>query len=169
MLFPYFREPDNFAYRLAEAAPCSLCGAHGLWFSAGGFYGREMIDCICDTCLASGKLKELGIETNDAMEGSQEEIDFIVYATSALPTWQDRVWPRIDGRFCVFERFASQEDFVDKAEFIASFGDRYPGSDLDWLWGVLPAKRLPHHRQGGDVTVYLFTSNGTKHCTWDAN
>lgn len=169
MLFPYFRDPDNFAYHLAEAAPCSLCSAPGLWFSAGGFYGRETIDCICDTCLAAGKLKALGIETNDAMEGSQEEIDIIVYATPALPTWQDRVWPRIDGRFCVFERFASREDFVDKAEFIASFGDRYPGSDLDWLWEILPAKRLTHHRQGGDVTVYLFTNNGAKHCTWDAN
>ncbi len=72
MKFKYFRDPENFAFRVDDNSKCSICGAVGLWFDAGGFYGGNEIDCICDNCLADGKLKELEIETNEAFDGSAE-------------------------------------------------------------------------------------------------
>lgn len=43
-------------------------------------------------------------------------------------------------------------------------------TDFDWLWDVLPEKKIINHKEGNyDVSVYLFTSNGKKYCTWDAN
>ena len=169
--FRYFRDPDNFAFRVERALPCSVCEVEGLWFDAGGFYGTNEIECICDDCLASGKLKELEIETNEASQGPPEEIETIIYKTPALPTWQDRVWPYIDGSYCVFERMASKADFKDKYEFQGSFShDDKEQSDLEWLWNILPDKKINNHREGNfDVSVYLFTLGNKKHCTWDAN
>jgi len=171
MKFKYFRDPENVAFRADDNSKCSICGAVGLWFDAGGFYGGNEIDCICDNCLADGKLKELEIETNEAFEGSVEEQETIIYRTPALPTWQDRVWPFINGQYCVFERMASKADFVDKDEFKGSFSDfEKENSDMDWLWEMLSEKRIANHKDGNfNVSVYLFTCNGKKYCTWDAS
>jgi len=171
MKFKYFRDPDNFAFRVEDELPCSVCGKVGLWFDAGGFYGFSEIECICDDCLADGKLKELEIETNQAFEGSTEEKETIIYKTPGLPTWQDKVWPFVDGQYCVFERMASKADFKSKEEFQASFSGReQENSDLDWLWDILPDQQIANHKDGNfDVSVYLFTCNGKKICTWDAN
>lgn len=170
MKFKYFRDPDNFAFKTDSESDCSVCGRLGKWFDAGGFYGVDDIECICDDCLAGGRLKELEIETNEASNGSVEEIDEIIYATPSLPTWQDRIWPYINGNYPVFERIASKEDFDDINEFKAAFStEDADSSDLDWLWEILPDKKLKSYHQGGDVTVYLFSSNSGKHCKWDAN
>lgn len=148
-----------------------MCGNTGIWFDAGGFYGSTEIDCICDTCLAGGKLRDLGIETNEGLEGTQEQKEEIVYRTPALPTWQDRWWPYVDGDYCVFEKIASKTDFRDESDFIASFSDQdNKSSDLSGLWEMLPSKEISSIANGNyDVSVYLFTRNGRKHCTWDAS
>ena len=170
MKFRYFRDPDNFAFKTDSEIECSVCGKLGVWFDAGGFYGIDEIECICEECLAAGKLKDLEIEANEASKGSPEEAEEIIYATPALPTWQDRIWPYVDGNYCVFERIASKEDFDSKDEFKASFPSKVAEhSDLDWIWEILPDKRVKNYRQGGDVTVYLFSNNGKKYCKWDAN
>ncbi|TCI01297.1 hypothetical protein EZV61_18660 [Corallincola luteus] len=170
MNFKYFRDPDNFAFKTDEPMKCSVCGMLGVWFDAGGFYGIDEIECICDECLAAGKLKALEIEANEAFGGSAEENDEIIFATPALPTWQDRVWPYVDGSFCVFERIASKQDFDSKEEFKRAFSNKVAEqSDLEWLWQTLPEKTVENYQQGGDVTVYLFSNNGAKYCTWDAN
>ncbi len=169
--FKYFRDPDNFAFRIDVASPCSICKTKGQWFDAGGFYGSNEIECICHKCLAEGKLIDLGIETNEASEGTTEEVETIIYKTPALPTWQDRIWPFVDGQYCVFERMASKEDFESKEEFQNSFSaSNKEHSDLDWLWEILPERRINNHLEGNfDVSVYLFTYGEKKHCTWDAN
>ena len=170
MKFKYFRDPDNFAYRTQLDAKCSICGSIGIWFDASGLYGVKEIECICDNCLAAGKLKELDIETNEATNGSKEEMEEIMYATPSLPTWQDSIWPYVNGQYPVFERIASKEDFDDKQEFQSSFSTEVvDNSDLDWLWETLPEKKINKYQDGGDVTVYLFSINNTKFCTWDAN
>jgi len=104
-MFRYFRDPDNFAFKVDQASPCSVCGRVGLWFDAEGFYGANEIECICDDCLAQGRLKELEMETNEASEGTEEEKDIIRFRTPALPIWQDRMWPFVNGQYCVFERW----------------------------------------------------------------
>ena len=171
MKFKYFRDPDNFAFRVDQNSNCSICGSEGLWFDASVFYGVNEIECICDDCLAEGKLEVLEIETNEAFEGAEEERKVIIYKTPALPTWQDRLWPYINGQFCIFERMASKADFENKEEYINSFSSKdKENSDLDWLWEILPEKRINNHQDGNyDVSVYLFTCNGQKFCTWDAN
>lgn len=170
MKFKYFRDPDNFAFKTESESECSVCGKLEKWFDAGGFYGIDGIECICGDCLATGKLKKLEIETNEASNGSVEEIEEIIYATPAFPTWQDCVWPYINGSYPIFERIASKEDFKDMNEFKASFSSKDAEvSDLDWLWEILPEKKLKNYQQCGDVTIYLFSSNGGKYCKWDAN
>ena len=171
MKFKYFRDPDNFAYKIKEVSNCSLCDKIGLWFDARGFYGINEIECICDECLLAGRLKELEIETNDAQDGSSEDIETIIYKTPPLPTWQDRDWLFINNSYCIFEKIASKTDFESKEEFQASFSESDKNdSDLDWLWEVLPDKQITNHEDGNyDVSVYLFTCDGRKHCTWDAN
>lgn len=171
MNFKYFRDPDNFAFRVDEDSECAICGKLGLWFDAGGFYGEHEIDCICDSCLSAGKLKELEIEINQVLEGEGVEKDVILYQTPALPTWQDRFWPFIDGEYCIFERMASKEDFLSQEEFKNSFSEFDKDStDLEWLWSILPERRIDNHVDGNfDVSVYLFTRGNKKHCIWDAN
>ncbi|HBN76401.1 MAG TPA: hypothetical protein DD473_11405 [Planctomycetaceae bacterium] len=170
--FTYFRDPQNFAFRTDEAKPCSACGEKGIWLDGSGFYGARDIDCICYTCLSEGKLKELEIETNETFEGSDEQKEIIVFRTPALPTWQDRYWPFRDGDYCIFEKIASKLDFIDKAEFINSFStEDQEDSDLNDVWErYLPEKPIASIQDGNyDISVYLFTRNGKKHCTWDAS
>ncbi|MFT5029161.1 MAG: hypothetical protein ACI9VS_001596 [Candidatus Binatia bacterium] len=169
--FKYFRDPKNFAYKIDDSRPCSLCGKEGVWFDGGGFYGVADIDCICETCLADGKLKALEIEINEAFEGTEEQKEEIVYRTPALPTWQELRWPFVDGDYCVFEKIASKSDFADKEEFEGAFTEEEKKiSDLDAVWDRMPAKTITSIQDGNyDVSVYLFSRNGSKHCTWDAS
>lgn len=171
MKYKYFRDPINFAFRVENETPCSICNESGIWFDAGGYNGSNEIDCICDKCLSNGELKKLDIESNEASEGSIEEIETIIYMTPSLPTWQDNVWPFIEGEYCIFEKIASKKDFRDKEEFVNSFSDSDKAdSDLNWLWDILPEQQIRNLKEGNfDVSVYLFTSNGKNVCIWDAN
>ena len=171
MKYKHFRDPDNFAYRLEDEADCSICKNKGLWFDAGSFYGVNEIDCICDKCLMSGELQSLSIETNEAFDGDKKDINEIIYKTPALPTWQGREWPFIDGQYCIFEKIASKVDFASKKDFIFSFPEsERKDSDLDWLWDVLPEKKITNVKNANyDISVYLFSINGKKFCTWDAS
>ena len=170
--FRYFRYPRHFALRTEDAKPCSICKNEGIWLDGCGFYGSATIECICDTCLSEGKLQALNIETNEAFYGTAEQQTEIIFRTPALPTWQDRNWPFRDGDYCVFEKIASKLDFADKAEFISSFSDEdQQNSDLSDIWErYLSDKRITSIRDGNyDISIYLFTRNGRKHCTWDAS
>lgn len=171
MKFKYFRDPDNFAFKVDRLSACSICGEEGYWFDAGGFYGDNDIACICDICLADGRLENLGIETNTTSGGDGEEARIILYRTPALPTWQCKAWPRVNGEYCVFERMASKADFESKEEFMVSFfALDHESSHLDRLWEILPEKRISNHIEGNfDVSVYLFTCQGKKYCIWDAS
>jgi len=171
MKFKYFRDPDNFAFKVDEESDCAICGSSGFWFDAGSFYGENEIDCICDECLLEGKLEDLGIETNAAFGGALVETAAIIHKTPALPTWQDMNWPHIDGEYCVFERMASKADFENKEEFMSSFSAQdKENSDLELLWKILPEKRISNYLEGNyNVSIYLFTCHGQKLCTWDAS
>jgi len=170
MKFRYFRDPDNFAFKIEEEQQCSVCKDVGRWFDAGGFFGVNEIDCICDNCLSEEKLEELEIETNEAFEGTDEEKREIIYKTPALPTWQGNRWPYVVGGYCVFERIASKEDFDGKDDFVGSFSNSdTKNSDMEWLWDSLPVKIIKNVNEGADISVYLFSRNGKKHCTWDSS
>lgn len=169
--FKYFRDPNNFAYKMSEETECSVCKIVGVWFDASGFYGSQEIECICDNCLEAGKLIDLDIYTNaDVYGGNQEATNTVMYKTPKLPSWQDIVWPSIDDEYCVFERFASKEDFDDFDDFQKACSKADDGnSDLNFLWKSMPNKRIKNYNEGPDLTVYLFSYEGTKYCIWDAN
>ena len=171
MNFKYFKDPDNFSYKMKSEEKCSICNAIGIWFDAGGFYGSGKLNCICDRCLINGELEELEKFTNDVYMGNEEQIREIAYRTPSLSTWQDIEWPFLNNDYCIFEKFASKEDYTNKQEFIESILSS--DKDLtvfDSLWSALPDKKIKNIKDGNyNTTVYLFSSNGKKVSTWDAN
>ncbi len=170
MEFKYFRKPNSFAFRTDTPKGCSICGMQGIWFDGSGFNGTKDIECVCEQCLTSGKLKELEIETNIVREYGNEDADEIVFATPSLPTWQDCVWPCIDERFLVFERIASKQDFANKDEFKSAHLPEVDAiTDFDFLWDTLPDQQLKNYQEGGDISVYLFSNGDKKYWLWDAN
>lgn len=171
MKYQYFRDPDNYSYKIDEESDCAICGKIGIWFDGGGFFGVEEIDCICDSCLESGKLKELRIETNSTLSNIGSATEIILYKTPPLPTVQDGEWPIVNGNYCIFEKIASKPDFVSEEEFNSSFSDSdREEADLEWLWSVLPEVKITSLANANyDITVYLFSAGNNKYCTWDAS
>ncbi|PTY38442.1 hypothetical protein BGP77_12075 [Saccharospirillum sp. MSK14-1] len=169
MRFKYFRDPDNFAHKIEESLACSICNTEGHWFDAASFYGVHEIACICDRCLAAGKLEPLGIATNEALGSNTEDLKTIIHRTPPLPTWQDQIWPIMNGEYCVFEKIASKTDFDNKAAFTGAFSkEDQTSTDLDWLWNKLPEEPVANLAQGNfTVSVYLFSCHGIQLCTWD--
>jgi uncharacterized protein CbrC (UPF0167 family) len=170
MNFEYFRYPEKFSFMTENPESCSVCSEIKKCFDAAGYSGVRDIDYICVDCLKAGKLIELGIESNLNFDDGSEAAKTITYKTPALPTWQDTVWPMVDGRFPIFECIASKEDFNDRNEFLNSFIEEdQTKSDIEWIWDSLPPKKLNSYKDGGDVSVYLFTLDSKKYWIWDAN
>ena len=170
MTFEYFKYPEKFAFLIEKPMPCSTCEEIGVWFDAGGYSGVEDIDCICYSCLKSGKLFDLEIEANINFDDGSDAAKTITYKTPALPAWQDTVWPIINGEFPVFECIASKEDFQNKDDFLYSFIEGEQKKDeIEWIWDSLPDKKLNKYSEGGDISVYLFSLNNEKHWVWDAS
>jgi len=177
----YFPDAHNFSYQTDVETPCSICKTVGICFDAGGYYGSNEIECICENCLAKGALIELDIETNEISheelskflteEEANELGNEIVYKTPALPTWQDRDWPIVNQEVCTFIKIADKHDFSTKVEFKNSFIEHYQtGTDFDWLWEMLPNEKITNYKNGNyDVSIYLFKNSKGIHCTWDAN
>ena len=170
MSFKYFRDPDNFSFKMDSKAKCAICDRVGLWFDGDMYCGENEIECICDSCLSEGKLIPLDISTNmtESEDGNANQIS---YCTPCLPCWQDQFWPFVDGDYCIFEKVASQKDFTDKHDFEHSFSkSEKEHTDLDWLWNMMPETAVQNLKDGAfDVCVYIFTRKGKKFCTWDCN
>lgn len=170
MEFEYFKHPEKFAFLTDGPMPCSVCHDTKICFDAGGYPGVNDIECICASCLKAGKLIDLDIEPNMTFDDGSEAAKTITYKTPSLPTWQDTVWPTIDGKHPVFECIASKQDFTDKQDFLSYFfEDSQSKEDVGWLWDSLPDKKLNSYKEGGDVSVYLFSLGNQKYWVWDAN
>ena len=172
MEFTYFKNPTSFAFLTDQEQPCSICKDVQICFDTGGYAGVNEIDCICTHCLKSGKLKSLEIEANQFYFDDSDESIELTYMTPALPTWQETIWPCIDGEFPVFEKIASKQEFENKDEFINTYysqDNEEEPNNIDWLWEMLPEKTLKSYKDAHDISVYLFTKNGEKYWVWDAN
>ena len=170
MEFEYFRYPEKFAFLTDEPMPCSVCHDRTICFDAGGYPGVNDIECVCAECLKTGKLIDLEIEPNMIFNDGSEAANTIAYRTPALPTWQDTAWPTIDGQPPIFECIASKQDFVDKQEFLDCFVENtQKKEDVAWLWDCLPDKKLNSYKEGGDISVYLFSLGNKKYWVWDSN
>ncbi|WP_345848805.1 CbrC family protein [Shewanella algae] len=170
MEFLYFKYPEKFAFLTDEPKSCSICHDTKVCFDAVGYSGINDIECICESCLKAGKLIDLEIEPNLIFDDGSEAANTITYKTPALPTWQDTPWPTIDGQYPIFECIVSKQDFSDKHEFLDCFIEgSQTKSDIEWLWDALPDRKLSTYKEGGDISVYLFSLGNKKYWVWDAN
>lgn len=145
------------------------------------FLGEEEIDCICDSCLASGALIDMDICANDidfetVEEAITDEDEFdrltneIIYQSPKLPTWQDCYSPFADGDFATFIKIASKLDFGNNFEtFKASLVE--DSSHAKDLWANMPDHKITSLATGNyDQSVYLFRScKGKLISLWDCN
>jgi uncharacterized protein CbrC (UPF0167 family) len=180
--FEYFADPMNFAHLAKSGTLCNFCQSDGPCFDGAGFYGMVEDYSVCPDCLRAGRLAEDGVSTNEVTDtdlvdsvGSKsraaELVRIIEHCTPALPTWQDREWPFIDGEPCRFVKIASQQDFSGPDELFNAVPelDRL-GHDAGSLWEMLPDKRITSIVDGNyDVSFYLFEVGTQKLCTWDCS
>jgi len=170
MEFKYFKHPQKFAYLTKDEKTCSVCQDTKICFDAGGYSGINDIDYVCAECLKAGKLIDLEIEPNMIFDDGSEAAKTITYRTPALPTWQDTVWPTIDGQHPVFDCIASKKDFENKQDFLDCFIEgNQTKEEIEWLWDVLSDKQLNSYKEAGDLSVYLFILGDKKYWVWDAN
>ncbi|MCG9629008.1 hypothetical protein L1D34_29855 [Vibrio mediterranei] len=91
MKFEYFSDTENFAFRVEETKPCSICSDVGIWFDAEVYAGRNSIECVCDGCLSSGALIGLEIEPNYCAKNGTDASVTITYKTSPYPAQSSKV------------------------------------------------------------------------------
>lgn len=181
-MFRYFQDPLNFSYVREDNAPCHFCGSTESRIDGSHCRGEASIDAVCFDCLRNGKLIDLDLSFNDVdlkridacipdVEKREDITNQIIYCTPPLPTWQDTLWPFVDGDFCTFLKIASKRDFKGQIEFSATVHDEYKElNDPDELWSFLPDREIRNLSEGQyNVSVYLFQRGNRLVTTWDAN
>ena len=158
--FRYFADPAHFSHLADAGTPCDFCAETALTFDGSGYYGTRDVGAICARCLRTGKLAEIDVSTNEvavsdlpSLLGSEkrarEVVREIECCTPALPTWQDREWPFLNGEFPRFIKIASRVDFVDKVDLYDSVPEAERlGHDADALWDMLPDGSYEQRRPG---------------------
>lgn len=151
-------------------------------FDARGFYGTQPLNAVCSVCLKAGRLAEIGASTNEVavqelvrLLGSEERADEvrveIECRTPALPTWQDRQWPILDGECPRFIKIASRPDFMDQEDFLTSIPEELRlGQNAQTLWDMLPREPITSIADGNyHTSFYLFSGSRGKLCRWDCS
>ena len=203
MKFTYFDNPLKFSPLREGLATCDICDEEKICFDAELFYGEEQITAICPDCLAEGKLKEKDIFT---CEGDTEELrrqlksmhpgwsdkeietdvarktSTLEKTTPHLLSWQDWVWPSIDGDYGTFIGYGSKALYVSLAPgtdgeqlFKNSFYYTVEeDADIDSFWEeFLPEKAINDYEESTDLDTlfYVFKSlhSDTIVTVWDAS
>ncbi len=126
-IFRYF--PDAYAVLKVYRDVCDVCGQTGTCVP-GVYYGQKDYSQICGGCIAGGRLKELGIHTNEAdipglkeqLKGqgmpddqikrlARERTDELEYRTPGFATFQNIAWPACCGDYCSYLHEAGQADY----------------------------------------------------------
>lgn len=181
MTFPYFSDPENFAYVRNDSAPCAFCSSTANRLDGGLLYGDVDLDAVCFDCVRRGALIERDISTNSVNldevrealgdDAAETLTNIIVYCTPKLPSWQDTFWPFVDGDFATFVKIASKIDFADKHQFAESIiPDGISEPDPVWQWEMLPDHAITNIKEGQyDITTYLFRRDDRILTIWDAS
>lgn len=130
-VFRYFERPHDFSTYQTEPRKCDFCRQVRFGY-AGPFYGSgDDVEFICEECLASGRLAERGITTNEGdiaalerqlaelrpdLDGKQRaalasaRTAELESRTPSVITWQDFSWPAHCGDYCVFVKEVGAPD-----------------------------------------------------------
>lgn len=118
--YRYIARPHQDSTYQLETHPCRLCHRHRSGY-AGPFLGDQLVDQVCEECLAAGRLAAVGLRTNTGDQHTlreqlhqrypawtAEEVEAQVQQQSAevetrtppLQTWKPWAWPAHCGEYC---------------------------------------------------------------------
>jgi uncharacterized protein len=180
--FRYFQDPHHFSTYSDEAQSCDICNRVRSGYE-GPFYGEEAPDWVCEECLATGRLVEFDVTTNEAdrealiqqicqlhPELTDVEVEAIAahrtsiieHATPSLVTWQPYEWPAHCGDYCRYLREVGIPDLIELAPdrdgqtfFGRHLHEGYE-TDVSEVWDTIRPDSPHTHRGGYSVGVYLF-------------
>ncbi len=184
--FKYFAEPELLT-ELSKDTECSLCGETTVCFPAEAQDEQGSIEAICPDCLASGKLMNRDITTVDGdmnelerqlsvlhPEMSKTEIVMLAdekkeeleKTTPPLITFEDWLWPCIDGDYCRFIGYGSRAFYDKHADkggknlFINSlYNKAISKAEAEYLWDeVLSEEEIKDYEDSTieDTVFYVF-------------
>jgi uncharacterized protein CbrC (UPF0167 family) len=148
----------------------------------GGYSGRELVDLVCESCLAGGRLAERGLTANeldigrlrtqlgdtDAIEAMRAEVE---ERTPPLTTWQDWWWPVHCAAPCRFEQEVGRAELeaLARGDDIDAFLEEHAYDDAPPWDAVAPA--APQRGEAYTLAVYLFrcTVCDRPVLVWDAD
>jgi len=181
MTFTYFRQPHEFSTYKSEPQTCEVCKMVGLGYS-GPFYGEKDIEFVCEECLLSGKLAEVGVFANsgnvrslrEQLEKLHSEFDEnqvkdlverrnseLEHRTPNIVTWQDFEWPAHCGDYCCFIKEVGKPEL----DSLASNGDGQSffaehlidgGVNIADIWQSIRPDEPKDNTVAYSVGVYLF-------------
>lgn len=198
--YRYFAEPHAFAHYSPMPRRCNVCGRVALGYH-GPFAGAGTghIEFVCDDCLASGRLAELGASLNEGdaealeeqlrdlhPELSEDEIARLVHErsaeleqrTPAMVTWQGFFWPAHHGDYCRYIKEVGQRDLVTLAPdgdgfayFRACCRNLYGAEHAREVWESMRPDAPRDSRTAYSTGFYLFQclTCGTHIIMWDAD
>jgi uncharacterized protein CbrC (UPF0167 family) len=181
--FRYFEHPHQFSTYQDEPQQCEVCGREQPGYT-GPFYGLQDVEFVCEECLATGRLQEHDITTNEGnatalrehlralhpdlsdeemKQLAQERTVELEQRTPHVVTWQDFFWPALCGDYRRFIQEVGKPDLIRLSPdgngmtfFAAHTRDI---ADLDHareVWDGIRADSPADGRVAYSVGVYLF-------------
>lgn len=189
MPYKYFKYPKRYAVFTEANATCEICGTVTQCLDASAFYAEQELEAICENCVSTGRLEEINAFTNDGdveqlfdqllelypntekeqlLQEAKAKTNELEMQTPPIVSWQDWKFPALDGDYCQFIGFASQQDFNalatdgnGKQLFDESLLDELREyTDIDAIWERIPKQKVKTVAQSNNYTLlaYLFKS-----------
>ncbi len=177
-MFRYFPQPHEFSTYTASSKLCAFCKQQKPGYD-GPFYSQVQISFVCEECLISGKLTEVGATTNegnlgalvDQIRQSHPGLDDVQIRDVVAPkqveleqrtprivTWQGLFWPAHCGDFCSFIKEAGKPDLLRIAtrdrmhQIFGAQDDKKFGQ----FWESIRSDSPSDNTQPYSIGVYLF-------------
>lgn len=184
IVFRYFRNPHQFSTYSDTPKTCDICGQVRAGYG-GPFYGKADVEFVCEECLATGRLAERDVITNEGdlvalreqLRGKHPKLDEaqiearaqqrtteLENCTPHLITWEDFFWPAHCGDYCCFFKEVGKPDLNNLAPdgdgrtFFGThlYGDLSDLTDVSVVWERIRPDSPKDNVISYTVGVYLF-------------